>query len=933
MTTLVNVHVYRFFSVFLCSLSLLGNTSGRSSEDQRITQHSFSFLEEDKFDGLQEFLQSDPKRLAPSTFPKLADSDADLGIVNVALPPFSADPTGKTDSTKALQAAIEYGRRSNLTIYVPLGTYMVTDTLNCTEHLNGRQHPVVIVGQRSVGKTGSVLRPQFVLPDSTHGFTDSHTPKYVAHFWEDDSLPPPLERRGILDSEKIELNDPDSQVKTNVNYNQIFQGVNIVVGKGNFGAVGIRLRGAQGSCIQDVLIDLGEDGLIGVVGLSGSGGSHTGLTILGGRYGLDFRYSQPAPTITGATLINQTCSAMVYSGLQTLTAVGIRIVSNRREGTNISIGLIASTPPNHLNRMSPWLPPPSSYCAMPLTPPVWQPSVPPYSGQMSLIDVAIELNEPCGNCIAITTPRSIYMKNVYVRNAGYLLRLQTFLGGNDKIANPNPKGQWTVVREAAYTVEPPLFLKHLTNGTDLSLQYKSTIWIDDKLQNHNISDISSVDEIPPDLISHHLWDEASFPAFFSENAVSVTMLPFNAKGDGNNDDTHAIQSAIDQHDLVVLPKGYYRVSGLQFKQATRLIGVGRTISYLIPTTKGNSGSGGDLPALISTYGGEGTNVLAYMTILNWFHLTSMHTVHWRVYGKSIWRQTWTSKDSEWEFNHTRTSYVKAARTFPERPQNSTIPPVLVTGGGQFYNFDNGEFNFETPSYRHLLIVNSTHEVRMYQVDTEHCRGDANTEIRNSSNVEIFGLKSEGNFVVVWLRDVENVTLYGYGGNAVAFPMTSKYPAGHAQYTPSLFRLEKCQNVRLIHLVDYGRVEGTSPYAGQGFNPHIWSMVLNADTNTSTPPMDRPAMYLLNWINALSMQIRLKLPLCPCYLVDSYTQGLYTNTFIQPHTRLNTICFCFASFSKFALMGEGEGCFILGVCSGGSVNFNKSSSQADKLRWG
>ena len=100
------------------------------------------------------------------------------------------------------------------------------------------------------------------------------------------------------------------------------------------------------------------------------------------------------------------------------------------------------------------------------------------------------------------------------------------------------------------------------------------------------------------------------------------------------------------------------------------------------------------------------------------------------------------------------------------------------------------------------------------------------------------------------------------------------PPVSAPYTPSLFPLEKCKNVRLIHLVDYGRVEGTSPYAGQGFNPHIWSMVLNADTNTSTPPMDRPAMYLsLNWINALSMQIHLKLPLCPCYLADSYTQGL------------------------------------------------------------
>ena len=92
------------------------------------------------------------------------------------------------------------------------------------------------------------------------------------------------------------------------------------MGSGNVGAVGVRLRGAQGSGLEDVTVDVGP-GLVGVVGGCGSGGAHHGVHVIGGRYGLDLRQSQPTGTVSGITLEQQRCAAIIYSGFESLSAV------------------------------------------------------------------------------------------------------------------------------------------------------------------------------------------------------------------------------------------------------------------------------------------------------------------------------------------------------------------------------------------------------------------------------------------------------------------------------------------------------------------------------------------------------------------------------------------------------------------------------------
>jgi len=106
--------------------------------------------------------------------------------------------------------------------------------------------------------------------------------------------------------------------------NNVIQSIDVVIGAGNPGAVGVRLRGAQASHLQDVTVEAG-DGAIGIAALAGSGGGHSNVTVRGGRFGIDGRLSQPGPTLSGVIVDGSTCAGILYSGLQTLSLSGANV--------------------------------------------------------------------------------------------------------------------------------------------------------------------------------------------------------------------------------------------------------------------------------------------------------------------------------------------------------------------------------------------------------------------------------------------------------------------------------------------------------------------------------------------------------------------------------------------------------------------------------
>ena len=99
-----------------------------------------------------------------------------------------------------------------------------------------------------------------------------------------------------------------------------------------------------------------------------------------------------------------------------------------------------------------------------------------------------------------------------------------------------------------------------------------------------------------------LMDIPALPAM----ATWVNLREFGAKGDGETDDTKAIQEAIDKYDNIYVPQGWYRITEtLKMKPDTKLIGLHPfgTQFQLDESTAAFSGFGGPKAMVESSEGG------------------------------------------------------------------------------------------------------------------------------------------------------------------------------------------------------------------------------------------------------------------------------------------------------------------------------------------
>jgi hypothetical protein len=163
--------------------------------------------------------------------------------------------------------------------------------------------------------------------------------------------------------------------------------------------------------------------------------------------------------------------------------------------------------------------------------------------------------------------------------------------------------------------------------------------------------------------------------------------------------------------------------------------------------------------------------------------------------------------------------------------------------------ENEDFLYEGPRYRHMLVdANRPSDgVWFYQANFEHASSEANMEIRHAFNVKIYSFKSEGEWrdlishggqhspcVCVWIKNSTGVHVYSHGGNARPPATGGSYPAGFAQYPPSLYRITNgSQDVLLTNLVDQFQFPPESE----------WNMVYDDTHGTGlTPHCERPVLY-------------------------------------------------------------------------------------------
>lgn len=131
----------------------------------------------------------------------------------------AADRMGLTDSTVAIQWAIEYAYDNYLVAYFPVGRYKVTDTINATQRNRldaGGTRFLVHHFRGEVGPNGE--RPTLFLPAQCEGFTNGSTTKYLVHFWH-------------LDQASGNL---PGKTQPNIDMNQVWQGIDVDLGAGGY---------------------------------------------------------------------------------------------------------------------------------------------------------------------------------------------------------------------------------------------------------------------------------------------------------------------------------------------------------------------------------------------------------------------------------------------------------------------------------------------------------------------------------------------------------------------------------------------------------------------------------------------------------------------------------------------------------------------------
>ncbi len=381
----------------------------------------------------------------------------------------------------------------------------------------------------------------------------------------------------------------------------------------------------------------------------------------------------------------------------------------------------------------------------------------------------------------------MYLDNVYVRGATRVFvdpQQNTELAGNGR--------GWLQVRQFAAPSSP---------RENQGRVYRYPVYVDGKSVD-GVREVVSDRQPPADLQTRHLWSP-TFPSFESPGAANVKGVPYRAKGDGRTDDTAAIQQAIDEHEIVFLPKGCYLLTRtLELKPKTKLIGVGQTMSLLVPGATGGFAGAADAAPMVRTADtADAETVLAFLGFYTPVNVSRAQSLHWRSGGRSVFRGVEI---------HGRSEVVPA--------------PVIISGhgGGNWYNFRDASAR---------LLVDRARTAALLSIQ----RAAGHQRAAGARRVSFFGTKYEGNNPMLTIRDSDQIRLFGHGGNA-------KGRAG-----ASLFVFERTTNFLFANGADGPTKIGTKSLSHRegSTDPRLWHMLIDRPSDgeeLQLPPLERPVLY-------------------------------------------------------------------------------------------
>lgn len=686
--------------------------------------------------------------------PVLCAEDADfeaLGYLPVT--DRGADPTGSRLSTAEIQSAIDEAYDRGMVVFFPSGTYLVDDTLDLMQRDEGQNReghmmvgsycgprPVIRLLDGSPGFGSCAGYPAEMtgcVPDTVEDFSTSSP----CDFRQRTTLKPVIVLWRESDACTAAEQSPDAS-EGGRDWNNVVRNLEIVLGD-NPGSVGIRHGGAEGASTQEVRIDA-TGGFAGIYSLNSSGGYNYDIEVVGGRHGIyATRMRGGPPLVVGLRLSGQTEAPLVIRHYAPVNVVGFDI--EHESGPIIDVRR-------------------------------WSHDS---SGHIALIDGRIDLTGGPGPAIT-NTDRSVYLRNVFVRGATTILANGSD-GSRLEAADP---AEWSWVEEhssAGDYEESAGEPGALVDGVRTDETYVAGALTSASV----VTAGSAVGDPPADLIERHLVPRGLCHV---EDARMVIATDLGARPDDGEDDTAAIQAAIDRAtaegiDGVFLPFGVYQVSGtLLLGERTRLCGASRTSSVL-----DSSGwePASPRPVLQTVDSATATTAVAEVQI--GMGSPPVYAVRWMAGRRSIVRDLYYPRVA-WENDGDRQRAI-----------------ITGHGGGRWYGVvQHGGFGtVAEPEARHLLVDGTTEPLTFYSLHCQHLvpRGGPQCEVRGAANVTIYSLKSEMTSTPSQVEDIaaEDMSIVFGVNESAAFFISGV--EGMIQTAPDhgLFEVRDSHDVTIVNL--------------------------------------------------------------------------------------------------------------------------------------
>lgn len=707
-----------------------------------------------------------------------------IGYFDVTKSPYNAvgDSTSGNlgvDDTVAIQRAINEARDARMAVYFPAGKkFRVTAPLECVqgfieyenqfqlnppatadyyqstdwERWNHREFPCVLIGPAL--PLGALNRPQLVAGVGAFGTAANPVP--LLHFWS----------RGTGEGGTAPTENYPA-----ASYNHLVRNLDIDL-RGKPGAIGINMVGAQGTAIESLEIKA-NGSYAGISGLPGAGGCTSAVTILGGKFGID-AFKTTLDGGTGITSVLNNCTIR-----QNGDASQVNSIRWNHYGPLVLVGC-------EVVGRSVMIAGPGSESS---SPPTGGEAGETARGNLSIADSTIQMTTQGP---AITGSRSVYLRNVYLKNVTTIADIDTSIDADESgPAVPTTTG-WFWVKEYAEGAKLDQYLGKSTphynyvNDSPDEIDYTRR-YINGTSQAGPTSSLSltAVAEPPLDFLSRHTWPPAvdwTGADVINVKSLDVTVPGYvgakiasyggdNAKGDNTGDDYPAFLAAINyaaaNGKRVFVPVGQYPFnSPLTLASNTVLFGLHRSYSVLkandamagVPPTDFGDGDVTPLVRTLDDAANNHTTKLADLALLQRMTAANTYLIDWNAGAQSVVQNV--------NLNRQTVNASKFAGTIT----NMNIPLIKIgnKGGGRWYSMFHLSGGNTGPSYRNLRIEGaSSRALKFYMFNPELDAGATyNAEITGRTNLDVFGSKAEGRHTpFVRLSNCVDVRWFGFGGNA------------------------------------------------------------------------------------------------------------------------------------------------------------------------